>query len=295
MEFHPFFIFLGFIKMASDVVFALRTITRAFMGRQVELPGVDGNPPIRYLIPLAETVPPESLTISSGEGFGEIPGRALNGEGRTEFTYIQDRKPMLNLSYGTGAPDFDTLTSGRIMIPATNVNGQVYLEFVATSTTRPAKTAGQSGYAIAAQTAESTANCYYIDPNTKLSQTIEIIAVGGTPAGDQMIIGAHGAITLSPELAASGYLIRCWIPCVYPTATIMSAATVGLITVYCQGVTFGGDVVIMIARNCSRNEGGDTGGDKKQTKLKINPDANDGTDTGYQLIYTNENVNKLAS
>jgi hypothetical protein len=276
--------------MASDVIFSLRTVTRAFIGRQVSIPNTTpGLPPIRFLVPIPETIPPESLTISPGEDFGEIPGRSLSGEKRIEFTYTDGRKPEISLAYGAASPDIDTLLTGKIMTSVPNYNGFVYFEVVGSQTIFPAKTAGKSGFGVLAQTAASTADIYYIDPANKLVQSVAVVA--DTPVGDQIAIGANMALTLSPELGSSDYLIRGWVPCVYSKATIMTAQSMDLVTVRCEGVTYGGDVVGMFARNCTRFQSGEIGTATKAVKLRINPDAADGTGLGFQLFYTNESVN----
>jgi len=274
--------------MASDVILALRAVTRCFIGQQFTSPGVDGGAPINYLVPIAETIPPETMTLSSGESFNEIPGRLLNGEGTREYTYVKERKPELTMSYAAAAPSFDSILVGKQMESVTDYESFVYLEFNATSTTIPAKTSGQSGFSIAAQGANSTANCYYIDPATGLPQTIEIVAA--SPTGNQMIIGASGAITLSTFLSTSNFFIRCWIPCTYTSATVATSTPIGLLTIFAQGVTYEGQVVEFLARNCARYQGGELGSDKKGTKLAVLPDPNDGTDLGFQIVYTQEIV-----
>jgi hypothetical protein len=142
---------------------------------------------------------------------------------------------------------------------------------------------------VTAQAANANPEIYYIDPATKLAKTIEIVAA--TPVGDQMIIGENLAITLSPELAATGSKIEGWLPQTFANVTLATSNLLETFEVKAMGIDFRGKAAFFRARNCSRLAGGDiTQQPERQANIRILPDPNDGTGLGFQMLYTNLSV-----
>ncbi|ALY07486.1 major tail protein [Nodularia phage vB_NspS-kac65v151] len=273
----------------SDAKYGLRTITRSLIYRQVEVSdGLGGF--VTASLPIPEIVGAVSLVIDPGIQLLELPGVNCKGEEVIELTVPKSRLPTMQIEYSVGAPEMDSLIHGKIISSQADFVGDVYFEAVADTASIPARISGQAGFSVTPQAAAtSTAQVYYVDPVTHLAKKLEI--ADGTPAGDQITIGAALAITLSPELVATGAIIRGWVPCTFTAATAITNSDVRLVGVKAMGVDFGGKFAGFSARNCSLLYGAALGSDpKKSIKLRILPDQNDGTGLGFQMFYTNEDL-----
>ncbi|QBQ73480.1 major tail protein [Nodularia phage vB_NspS-kac65v162] len=272
----------------SDAKYGLRTITRSLIYRQVEVSdGLGGF--VTASLPIPEIVGAVSLVIDPGIQLLELPGVNCKGEEVIELAVPKSRLPTMQIEYSVGAPEMDSLIHGKILASQEDFVGDVYFEAVADTTTIAARVSGQAGFTITAQDAESTAQVYYVDPLTHLAKKLEV--VGSAPTGDQIVIGAALALTLSPELAATGAIVRGWVPCTFTQATVITNSDVRLVGVKAMGVDFGGKFAGFSARNCSLLYGAALGSDpKKSIKLRILPDQNDGTGLGFQMFYTNEDL-----
>ena len=272
----------------SDAKYGLRTITRSLIYRQVEVSdGLGGF--VTASLPIPEIVGAVSLVIDPGIQLLELPGVNCKGEEVIELAVPKSRLPTMQIEYSVGAPEMDSLIHGKILASQEDFVGDVYFEAVADTTTIAARVSGQAGFTITAQDAESTAQVYYVDPLTHLAKKLEV--VGSAPTGDQIVIGAALALTLSPELAATGAIVRGWVPCTFTQATVITISDVRLVGVKAMGVDFGGKFAGFSARNCSLLYGAALGSDpKKSIKLRILPDQNDGTGLGFQMFYTNEDL-----
>jgi hypothetical protein len=269
--------------MSVDSKYGLRTVSRISLSRQAI---VGGNP---VLIPFPIIVAPTTLTIAQNEDLKELEDVSCKGESVVAFTYIQGFKPEISLEFSVGAPEIDTFTHGRILASATSVNGFVYFEAVMNSTAIAPRTTGQAGYEVAVQAPNANPEIYYVDPATKLARQVAIVS--SAPTGDQITIGAHLAVTLSDSLAASNATIRGWVPCTFATATIITAQLLDVVAVRAMGIDFNGNFAGFQANNCSRLPAGQLGTDpKREVKLRVLPDPNDGTGLGYQFYYTTQQL-----
>lgn len=272
----------------ADAKYGLRTISRSLISRQVTVEVTTGVF-ATALFPIPQIVAPTTLQVNPGIDLLELPGINCRGEEIIELSIPKGRKPELQFEFSVGAPEMDSLIHGHLMTARTTFLGSVFFEAVAESTTVQPRIAGQAGFEVVAQTPDSTAEVYYVDPITHLARKVALVSA--TPTGDQIFIDASLAITLSPELAATGALIRGWVPCVFSKATVISAKSIGLVSVKAMGIDFNGKYAGFSARNCSVLPGGSFGSDpKKQVKLRILADANDGTGLGYQFYYTNQDL-----
>lgn len=272
----------------ADAKYGLRTISRSLISRQVSIDNGDGTYSTA-LFPIPEIVAPTQLQVNPGIDLLELPGINCKGEEIIELTVPKGRKPELQFEFSVGAPEMDALIHGNLIESQDDFLGSVFFEAVAETTTIAARTSGQAGYDVAAQTADSTAEIYYIDPETHLARKVSVVASG--PVGDQVAISQHLGITLSTALAATGALLRGWVPCVFTKATVISSTSIGLVSVKAMGIDFNGKYAGFSARNCSFLGGGAFGSDpKKSVRLRILADANDGTGLGYQFYYTNQEL-----
>ena len=275
----------------ADAKYGLRTVSRVGLFRQVVIPGSGGSPPTLAMLPIPIIVAPTTIGINPNEEVLDLPGVNCKGEEVIEFSTTKGLKPELSMEFSVGVPEIDSFVVNRVMASQANVNGFVYFETVANASTVPARTTGQAGYEVAAQDATSSAQVYYIDPSTKLARKIAIEAANATLAGDQMTIGAHLALTFSPDIVTAAPTVRGWVPCTFAAATVATSETLGLISVYGMGVDFNGRFAGLIVRNCSRLPAGQISQDpKRELKLRILPDPNDGNGLGYILQYTNDVV-----
>lgn len=270
--------------MAVNAQYGLRTFTRLGVSRYVT---VDSD---TFKVPMAIITAPGTLSINMNETIEDLKGKSCKGQTVTEFSYSQEIQPEVQIECAVASPEFDSFIHGRLMeSQASYTDGFAYFELDATKTSFPARATGETGYAVAAQDANENPEIYYIDPVTKLAKVVEIVEE--TPTGDQMIIGANLAITLSPELAASGVRIEGWVPATLPTATIISGKSLGVVEIKAQGIDFNDKVAGFRARFCSRLEGGAINQDPaRSANFRILSDANDGNGLGFQMFYADLDV-----
>lgn len=271
--------------MVVRAQYGLRTFSRFGISRYGE--DTDGN---IIKIPMPIITAPGTMSINLNEDLPELKGKNCIGQTVTEFTYSNEINPEIQVEFSVAAPEFDTFVHGRLLESKTSyTDGFTFFELDATKETFPARTTGQTGFGLGAQTANKNPEIYYIDPITKLAKVIEIVTA--TPAGDQMVIGANLAITLSPELADTGARIEGWIPTTLSTATVITSKLLEIFEVKAQGIDFQGKVAGFRARNCSRLAGGNiTAEPARSANIRILPDANDGTGLGFQMFYADLDV-----
>jgi hypothetical protein len=270
--------------MAVNAQYGLRTFSRLGISRYVEIEGDTVK------VPMGVITSPGTLGINMNESIEDLKEKSCKGQTVTAFSYAGEIQPEIQVECSVASPEFDTFTHGRLMAAVTAyTDGFTYFELDATKTSFPARITGQTGFGVTAQTATENSEVYYIDPVTKLAKVIEIVTA--TPTGDQMIIGANLAITLSPELAATGHRIQGWVPSTYPTATIISGNLLEIVEVKAQGIDFNDKMAGFRARFCSRIAGGPINQDPaRQANFRILPDPNDGNGTGFQMFYPNLDV-----
>jgi hypothetical protein len=277
----------------SDAKYGLRTVSRVGLFRQATVAASNpGDPPTKILLPIPTVVAPTEITINPNEQVLDIPDVNCKGENVIALTLTQGFTPELTMNFSTGTPDFDSFTHGRLMKAETNVPGFVYFEADPKSTDIPARLEGQAGFQVVAQDENSTAEIYYVDDASKLAKKVSVISGAATPSGDEIKINTALALTLSPELVATGQTLRGWVPCTFDRATIISSDNLGIITVYGMGVDYDGRFAGLTARNCSRLPGNGqiSSNPEKSVTLRILPDPNDGTGLGYQMYYTDQKV-----
>lgn len=270
--------------MTVPAQYGLRTFSRLGISRYAT---VSSN---IVKIPMPVITAPGTLSIKMNENLPELKGKNCIGQTVTEFTYSEEINPEINVAFSTAAPEFDTFTHGRLLTSTTAyTTGFTYFEITANSTSFPARTTGQTGFGVAAQTANANPEIYYIDPITKLAKVVAIVEA--TPTGDQMIIDENLEITLSSTLAASGARIEGWLPVTLATATLISSTLLETFEIKAMGIDFNGKVALFRARNCSRLAGGDiTATPERSANIRILPDPNDGTGLGFQMMYSNLSV-----
>ncbi|GAC1461399.1 MAG: hypothetical protein NVS2B14_10720 [Chamaesiphon sp.] len=238
---------------------------------------------VTTLVPVGIATPPANITINPGDEIEEPTETAQDGRQVIAFTYTKGAKAEIDLDFGMAAPDVEAIIHGRKFTTGTSVPGMIFAEFIPTTTTVPARTTGQVGFGVTAQTgATTTAQAYYIDATTKLATPITIVDVSSTLTTNQISIGAALAITVSSDLV--GKKIQLWCPQTFTAATILGSTPIGLITVFAQGLNFDNTIRTLVARNCSRLPGSALSSDpKRQVKLRILPDPTDGTGLGYSI------------
>jgi hypothetical protein len=258
--------------------YGFRTITKCFIRRYV----LAGTPPVQTPKPLSILIPPSDVELDPGVNLGELKQRTCTGPLQTAFTFPEETLPKLKLTFDTVGPELEQLIHGRVVKSVANAPTHVLFHVVATNTTIAAKATGEHGGQVTAQTAESGATAYYIDPATRLSK--EIAIVDADPTGDEMVIGAGLAITLSPELAATGYTIYGRVPVVAANATVMSNEIMGLVGVFLTGVTFDGLAKEFSAHQCSLDYGASLTADSKRTiNLRILPYGGSRSGLGWDI------------
>lgn len=275
------------VSLMSDAILGFRTITRAWLERLV----LAGDPPVLTPKPIGLFLPPESADINPGISQQEINTKTMQGETTTALTYIEQTRPELMLDFGVASPEVESLIHGRVAATKTGQQGFVFFEVDPSGTTVTGRTTGQYGGAITAQDpTTSTAQVYYNDPVTKLAKPVTLVDAAATPAGDQIKIGAGLEITLSPELVEAGNILYGMVPTTY-SGTGMTSEVIGLIGVRLLGIHFDGTVKLFTARYCSLLFGSSIGAEpKRQVKLRILPDANDGTGLGWSTLAISERM-----
>ncbi|PSB24960.1 hypothetical protein [Stenomitos frigidus] len=264
----------------SYAINCFRTITRLGIFRQVKIEGAI------VLVPVGIPASPKKVGINPGDSIEEPTELTMGGKLVPSFSYVKESKSEIEIEFDSATTEIEQLIHGNVVGAGTNVHGYVYAEFN-TASLPPARVEGQIGYSVTAQDANSKAQVSYIDLTTKLSAPIAVEAVDATLAGDQITIDAHMSFTVSAALAEKAVEVHAWVPCVIPTAAIITAKPIGLVSVFAQGINHDDTARLVIARNCARLAGGQISSDPgRSVKLRILPDVTDGTGLGYQIIDT---------
>lgn len=266
-----------------SVTLGFRTITKAFIHRYVYA----GTPPVLTPRPVSLLVPPTNAEIDPGISLGEIKSRNCKGQMQTQYTYKEEVNPMLKLSFDLGTPELESLIHGQVVESGEDIVTPVLFEASADGTSVAGRTTGEHGYQVTAvspsEAAAGKAMAYYIDPQTKLAKQLQIVA--SSPTGDQIVIGANLALTLSSALAGTGYKIYGRVNAVVPQATVMTAKEMGLVGVFMSGIYHDGTVREFRARYCSLNFGSSLSADgKREVNLRILPDTESISGLGWDLI-----------
>lgn len=233
----------------SDLIKAFRTITRCGIFRQVSVGGVP------TLVPIALAAPPEEITIDPKDSIEKLMVKACDGRKVVGFTYPDASDPEVEIKFSMAVMELESLMHGKVVAPATgSVEVKVFFEFNSAAVP-PARGTGVIGQTITAQTeADSKAIVSYIDGATKTAKKITVKDAEDTLTGDQCKIGAAGAFTLSDDLVEMGVDIQAWVPCTVSGATIVTSESVGLFTIYAQGISYDNSPRSLIIYNCSRTD-----------------------------------------
>lgn len=260
--------------MVLPISLAFRKFTRGWLEYQ-------GTPPL----PIPVLANPASIELNPGIEQGEIETTSETGERTIALVYDEALKGTIKMAFPGSCPELDSLILGRKFATASSVTSFVVLEIPLRTgvTSYPARTSGQYGFDIVAQTAASTtALAFYVDPTTKLRKTISI--VDATPTGDQIIIGNAGAITVSTALAAAEHTITIKVPTTISSATIMTGTATPLVSAYLVGIGFDNKIRLVTAKNCQYIPGAALTGDPgREVNLRILRDPGDGTGLGFSI------------
>lgn len=264
----------------ADPILAIRTTTRMFLVRYNLVGGVLTPSPIA--IPMN----PESVTLNPGMSNGELTQTSYKGEMQTVYTYLESSNPELDINFGAATPEIEAAMVNRIAATETTQTDWVYFEAAATATSLPARATGDFGYEVAAQVEATTeAIVYYIDPLTRLAKPVKV--VDATPTGDEIIIGANLALTLSSALVAAGVNLYGWVPGVsFAKSTKIGNQSPVLYGAFIEGVSFNGTVNHLTCNRLSWMPAGSFDKEPKRAlKFKVLPDASDTTGLGYTIRY----------
>lgn len=236
--------------------------------------------------PIAIPMNPENAVLNPGLSNEELKQTSYKGETQTVLTFLSESNPQLELQFGGATPEIEAAMVNRIAQTETGQQDWVYFEASATATSIPGRVTGQHGFEVALQVAgTSAAIVYYIDALTKLARPLAV--VDSNPTGDQLIIGANLALTLSPELVAAGVEIYGWVPGVtFSNSTKIGSNSPVLYGAYMEGVCFDETVRSLTCNRMSWMPGGNfekTPG--RSLTLKVLPDASDTTGLGYTIRY----------
>ncbi len=264
----------------TDAILAFRTITRCFIGRQVQIDGVT------VILPIAIASNPMEISINPGDKIEKVMTKSCDGREVIDFTYPKGSEPEIEIKFGMAVMELESLLHGHVVAPATgSVTVMALAEFNSASipAVRPAGTIGQSVTDQIGATSKALAS--YIDPLTKVAKKITIEDTTATLVGDQMSIGAAMAFTVSPELATKAVDIKVWVPTPVTGATVVTATPIGLITVFAQGIDFDSQARTVSAKNCSRTESSAiTSNPDRTIKLSILTDVTSLSGLGYDIV-----------
>lgn len=264
----------------ADPILAFRTVTEMFLVRYSLVSGVLTPTPIA--IPMN----PANVTLAHGMSNQDLRQTSAKGTDQVVYTYLQESTPELSIEFGAATPDIEAALVNRIATTETNASGWVYFTAVANATTITGRTTGEFGFEVAAQTAAtSKALVYYIDPLTKLPKQLTL--ADSAPTGDQIVIGANLALTLSSTLAATGANIYGWVPAVtFANATRVGSTSPVLYAAFVMGVCFDETVRQLTCNRLSWMPGGNF--EKAPTRslnFRVLPDNADTTGLGYSIRY----------
>lgn len=268
------------IPKMSDALKCFRTITRCFIGRQVQIAGVT------VVLPIAIASNPLEISINPGDKIEKVMTKSCDGREVIDFTYPKGSEPEIEMKFSMAVMELEALLHGRVVAPAAGTVEVMALAEFNSSAPPAARTTGVIGFSAIAQTAATTkAIASYIDPLTKVATKLAIKDTTATLAGDEISIGAKMAITVSAALAAKAVDIKAWIPVPVTGATVVTAEPLGLITIYAQGVDFDNQARTLSAKNCSRTESGTITSDPDRTiKLSILTDVTSPSGLGYDMV-----------
>jgi len=264
----------------ADPILAMRSATRMTLVRYSLVNSVLTPTPI------ALPMNPSSVTLMPGLSNEDLRQTNIYGEDQIVLTFLKESVPELNLEFGAATPEIEAAMINRVAVTEAGTTSFVMFEAVANSEAVLGRTAGEHGFEVALQTADdSQALVYYIDPVSKLHKRITI--VDATPTGDQMIIGANLTLTLSPELAATGYNIYGWVPGVtFTNTTQIGSISPLLYGAFIEGVCFDGTVRQCTCGRLSWMPGGDFSKEPTRSlKFRVLPDGADKTGLGYSITY----------
>lgn len=275
-------LFAGIFSMAlPDVNYGFRKFTRAWLA-------YGGTPEV----PIPTLANPASVELNPGIELGEIDTTACTGETTTAFTYAEAIKGQIKMSFPATCPELDSLILFRRFATQNSVSGFVLLEATLTPgvTTVAAKASGQYGYEIVSQSAATTtATAYYLDPVTKLKQSLEI--VDASPTGNQIMIGNAGLLTVSTALAAAERNIYVNCPCTFASGTVMTSTAVQTVVAYLVGIHFDQTVKLIRAANCTIEPGATFNNEPtREITLRILRDPSDGTGLGFSMKNINATI-----
>lgn len=236
--------------------------------------------------PIAIPMNPENSVLNPGLSNEELKQTSHKGEVQSVLTYLSETLPELQLTFGGAGPEIEAAMINRIAATETSQESWVYFEASATGPSIAGRVTGQHGFEVALQEeGESEAIVYYIDPLTKLAKPLTV--VDATPTGDELIIGANLALTLSAELVAAGADIYGWVPGVtFANSTKIGSATPVLYGAYLEGVCFDETVRTLTCNRLSWLPGGNfEKAPQRSLNFRVVPDASDDTGLGYSIKY----------
>jgi hypothetical protein len=234
--------------------------------------------------PIAIPMNPENAVLNPGLSNEELKQTSFKGETQTVLTFLSESLPELQLTFGGATPEIEAAMLNRIAATETSQQSWVYFEATATSTSIAGRTTGQHGYEVALQVeGASEAIVYYIDPLTKLAKQLTV--VDATPSGDELIIGANLALTLSAELVAAGVNLYGWVPGVtFANSTKIGSESPVLYGAYLEGVSFDNTVKTVTCNRLSWMPGGNIEkAPQRSLNFRVLPDSSDTTGLGYTI------------
>lgn len=264
----------------ADPIVSFRTVSRMMLVRYGLVSGV------LTPYPIAIPMNPENAVLNPGLTNGELKQTSFKGEMQTVLTFLEESNPQLELTFGGATPEIEAAMVNRIAQTETGQQSWVYFEATATATSLPGRVSGQHGHEVALQVAAtSLAIVYYIDALTKLARPLTVVDSG--PTGDQIVIGANLALTLSPQLVAAGVNIYGWVPGVtFSNSTRVGSNSPVLYGAYLEGVCFDETVRTLTCNRMSWMPGGNfEKAPGRSLTLKVLPDASDTTGLGYTIRY----------
>lgn len=261
-----------------DSIKAFRTITRCFIGRQVQILGNT------VILPIALAANPSEISINPGDKIEKVMEKACDGRDVIAFTYPKGSEPEIEMKFPMAVMELEALLHGHIVAPVTGTTEVMVLSEFNSAAAPGGRPVGTIGNSVTAQTVTSKALGSYIDPATKVAKKLKVVASAPT-AVDEISIGIGLAVTCSAPLIALGVDIKLWVPCLVTGATVITADPIGLITVFAQGVDHDGNARSVSARNCSRTESGSIGSaSERQFKLSILPDVLSISKLGFDIV-----------
>jgi hypothetical protein len=268
------------ILMTSSLL-AFRTISRIFIGRQVQVLGQT------VILPIALASTPTEISIDPGDKIEKVMTKACDGREVIDFTYPKGSEPQIELKFGLAVMELESLLHGHVVAPAAGSVEVMVLSEFNTASPPAARSTGTIGTSVTAQTVDSKALASYIDPLTKVAKKLTIEDSTAILVGDQISIGVGMVITVSPEIATKAVDVKAWVPCLIAGATVITATPIGLITIFAQGVNFNGTARLLTARNCSRTESGPIASTPERSfKLSILPDVLSLSQLGWDFYDT---------